>query len=103
MCEAEAVKAAPGVSTVFWLLFVSRRAPVAEQALRPCLPHRLSRIDGTSHISPDAHGQAPGGRPGPTYYPKKQGRIYTPGRMYTPPLSSLLPASGKLSAGLLFR
>jgi hypothetical protein len=64
MCEAEAaigarshvlpeVEAAPGVSAVFWLLFVSVAPPVAEQALRPCLR------------APSA--QAPRRPPGPTY------------------------------------
>src|SRR4029450_1714547 len=68
MCEAEAAigarsdvlpegQAAPGVSAVFWLLFVSRRAARCRAGTAPpCLRDRLSRIDGTSHSSPDARG-----------------------------------------------
>jgi hypothetical protein len=60
MCEAEAaigarsdvlpeVKAAPGVSAVFWLLFVSRRAARCRAGYcAHVYAHRLSRIDGTS-------------------------------------------------------
>jgi hypothetical protein len=65
MCEVEAaigarshvvpeVKAAPGVSAVSWLLFVSVAPPLPSRHCAHVYAHRLARL--------------PGGRPGPTYY-----------------------------------
>jgi hypothetical protein len=82
MCEAEAaigarsdilpeVKAAPGVSAVSWLLFVSRRAARCRAGIAPMSRRTVCRAStALPHISQDARGQAPGGRPGPTYYPR---------------------------------
>jgi hypothetical protein len=76
-------------------LFVSRRdARCRAGTARYVYAHLLSRIDGTSPISPDvvARLQEARGRPGPTSQ-ETQERIYTLERMHTPPLSLL--RSGK--------
>jgi hypothetical protein len=82
------VKAAPGVSAELWLLFVSHRAARCRAGTaRHVYAHRLSRIDGTSPISPDVvTGFQEAGLVRLTS-PKTQERIYTLERMYTPPLS----------------